>query len=59
MGFTVLNLEDYLFQFTFSLISHAVLVVYLFVIMGARGRQAVRKLLRIKRCRRIQKQFSL
>ena len=44
MGFTVLNLEDYLFQFTFSLISHAVLVAYLFVIMDARGRRGVRKL---------------
>ena len=44
MGFTVLNLEDYLFQFTFSLISHAVLVAYLFVIMDARGRRVVRKL---------------
>ncbi len=40
----MLTLEDYLFQFTFSLISHAVLVVYLFVIMGMRGRRVVRKL---------------
>ena len=40
----MLALEDYLFQFTVSLLSHAVLVVYLFVIMGARGRRAVRKL---------------
>ncbi len=38
------TLEDYLFQFTVSLISHAVLVVYLFVIMDARGRRVVRKL---------------
>ena len=40
----MLTLEDYLFQFTVSLISHAVLVVYLFVIMGMRGRRVVRKL---------------
>lgn len=40
----MLTLEDYLFQFTVSLISHAVLVVYLFVIMDARGRRVVRKL---------------
>ena len=40
----MLTLEDYLFQFTVSLISHAVLVVYLFVIMDARGRRGVRKL---------------
>ena len=40
----MLALEDYLFQFTVSLISHAVLVVYLFVIMDARGRRVVRKL---------------
>ena len=39
----MLTLEDYLFQFTVSLISHAVLVVYLFVIMDARGRRVVRK----------------
>ena len=31
----MLALEDYLFQFTVSLLSHAVLVVYLFVIMRA------------------------
>ena len=37
----MLTLEDYLFQFTFSLISHAVLVVYLFVIMGMRVRRVV------------------
>ena len=40
----MLTLEDYLFQFTVSLISHAVLVLYLFVIMDARGRRVVRKL---------------
>ncbi len=40
----MLTLEDYLFQFTVSLISHAVLVVYLFVIMDARGRRVLRKL---------------
>ena len=40
----MLTPEDYLFQFTVSLISHAVLVVYLFVIMDARGRRVVRKL---------------
>ena len=38
------TLEDYLASFTGSLIPHAVLAVYLFVIMGTRGRRALKKL---------------
>lgn len=38
------TLEDYLTSFTGSLIPHTVLAVYLFVIMGTRGRQVLKKL---------------
>lgn len=38
------TLEDYLTSFTGSLIPHAVLAVYLFVIMGTRGRCVLKKL---------------
>ena len=38
------TLEDGLIEFTGSVISHAVLVVYLFVIMDARGRRVLKKL---------------
>ena len=38
------TLEDYLTSFTGSLIPHAVLAVYLFVIMGTRGRRVLKKL---------------
>ena len=38
------TLEDYLISFTGTLIPHAVLAVYLFVIMGTRGRRALKKL---------------
>ena len=36
--------EDYLASFTGTLIPHAVLAVYLFVIMGTRGRRTLKKL---------------
>ena len=38
------TLEDCLIEFTGSLISHAILVVYLFMIMNTRGRQVLKKL---------------
>ena len=38
------TLEDYLTSFTSSLVPHTVLTVYLFVIMGMRGRQVLKKL---------------
>mgnify|MGYP001062760065 CR=1 FL=1 len=38
------TLEDYLTSFTGSLIPHTVLAVYLFVIMGTRGRRVLKKL---------------
>ena len=38
------TLEDYLTSFTGSLIPHTVLTVYLFVIMGMRGRRVLKKL---------------
>ncbi len=38
------TLEDYLTSFTGSLIPHTVLAVYLFVIMGTRGRRTLKKL---------------
>ena len=38
------TLENYLISFTGTLIPHAVLAVYLFVIMGMRGRRALKKL---------------
>ena len=38
------TLEDYLASFAGFLIPHAVLAVYLFVIMGTRGRRALKKL---------------
>nr|WP_288887253.1 GHKL domain-containing protein [uncultured Blautia sp.] len=40
----MLTLKIYLLEFTGSLISHAVLAVYLFVIMGTRGRRVLKKL---------------
>lgn len=40
----MLTLKDYLLEFAGSLISHAVLAVYLFVIMGTRGRRVLKKL---------------
>ena len=38
------TLEDCLIEFTGSLISHAILMVYLFMIMNTRGRQVLKKL---------------
>ena len=38
------TLENYLTSFTGSLIPHAVLAVYLLVIMGTRGRRVLKKL---------------
>ena len=38
------TLEDYLVSFIGTLIPHAVLAVYLFVIMGTRGRRVLKKL---------------
>ena len=38
------TLEDYLTSFTGSLVPHTVLAVYLFVIMGMRGRRVLKKL---------------
>ena len=38
------TLEDGLIEFTGSLISHAVLVAYLFMLMGTRGRRVLKKL---------------
>lgn len=40
----MLTLEDYLFEFIGSLISHAILAAYLFMIMDTRGRQMLKKL---------------
>ena len=38
------TLEDYLTSFTGSLVPHTVLAVYLFVLMGMRGRRVLKKL---------------
>lgn len=40
----MLTLEDYLLEFIGSLISHAILATYLFMIMDTRGRQMLKKL---------------